>query len=71
LDYCKNAENRKSYDNLIIGFYNMMNVYTSFLFIALIVVSYSAISEVSLGNFDGSLHFVQVYEDGCSGCKTE
>jgi hypothetical protein len=44
-------------------------IYTYVLLLGLLSLSLTKISEVSVNNFDGSLYFVQVYEDNCQSCS--
>lgn len=46
-----------------------LSVYTSWVLLTLLVISRAKVPELSVNSFDGSLFFVQVYEDGCQSCN--
>lgn len=48
-----------------------LKVYTSVLILSFVLSSTSKVEELSVSNFDGSPHFVQVYEDNCQNCAGE
>lgn len=44
-------------------------IYTYVVILGLLSVCLSKVPELSPNNFDGSLFFVQVYEDNCQNCN--
>lgn len=47
----------------------LIKIYTCVILFCLFSSSTPKIPELTLNNFDGSLFFVQVYEDNCPNCN--
>jgi len=48
-----------------------LKTHTCVVLLTLLSLSFSKVNEVNLNSFDGSLYFVQVYEDNCQNCNAE
>jgi hypothetical protein len=47
----------------------LTKINTYVLLLGILTICLAKVPEVTLSNFDGSLFFVQVYEDGCQNCN--
>ena len=45
-------------------------IHTYVLILFMLGLALAKVPELAVKNFDGSLHFVQVYEDNCQNCNT-
>lgn len=46
-------------------------IHTYVLILLVVGLALAKVPELAVKNFDGSLYFVQVYEDNCQNCNSE